>query len=96
MTDVEALEAQASALAERAELLAAEIQSLEAAANRWRANMRALLSKVGDPRVCRGPNCKANVYMVRHVSGAVGIYNLDGTSHWGTCVDRELFKKAKP
>ncbi|HEU0180323.1 MAG TPA: hypothetical protein VFV58_39305 [Blastocatellia bacterium] len=62
---------------------------------RAHALTRALLSRVGNPSVCRGPNCKAEVYMVRHLNGVLGIYNPDGESHFVTCPDRELFRRPK-
>jgi len=54
-----------------------------------------LLAQVGEQSICRGPNCKAAVVLVRHRNGAMGIYEPDGTYHFGTCPDRELFRRSK-
>jgi len=57
--------------------------------------MLELLGRVGKRLECRGPHCHAPVFMVRHQNGVLGIYNLDGESHFVTCVDRALFKPPK-
>jgi hypothetical protein len=56
-----------------------------------------LLRHVGLPSVCGGPRCKQNILLIYHkaTSGALTPYNIDGTNHFGTCVDRELFKRRK-
>jgi hypothetical protein len=54
-----------------------------------------LLKHVGQPAVCRGPQCQQGIFMVFHRSGKLTPYNADGTNHFGTCIDRELFRKEK-
>jgi len=57
-----------------------------------RANMRALLNKVGDRQVCKGPACGAVVWFARHKDGRIGIYNPDGSSHFSDCPDADKFR----
>ena len=63
---------------------------------RLRKNLADILHYAGEPGVCNGPNCKQGIILMRHMkTGAVGRYNLDGSSHWATCVDREMFRRKK-
>jgi hypothetical protein len=62
--------------------------------NFLRKNIRALLRHVGDPALCTGPNCKQEIYWVRHLktTNAKTPYNLDGSNHFITCVDHKEFR----
>lgn len=52
-----------------------------------------LLRNVGDPGICKG--CKAEMFWVEHRNGKRAPYNSDGTNHFITCPDSELFKRRK-
>lgn len=71
--------------------LAARTQELE----RQKQIVADLLRHVGEPCICRGPNCKQGLVMVMHRNGVLTPYNLDGTNHFITCVDRELFHRRR-
>lgn len=55
-----------------------------------------LLLHVGRQQQCTGPTCRQMIFMVHHVdSGKYAPYNLDGSSHFITCPDRDLFRRKK-
>lgn len=59
--------------------------------------LAALLKHVGVRAVCKGPKCQQDIFLVDHkaTSGKRTPYNADGTNHFGTCVDRDLFRRGK-
>jgi hypothetical protein len=47
------------------------------------------------PKPCNGPTCKAMIYWFKLPSGKWMCADADGQPHWGTCPDRDRFKKKK-
>jgi hypothetical protein len=60
-----------------------------------RKRLAMLLNAVGVPGSCLGPNCHADVLWVVHINGRRTPYDPDGTNHFITCPDRELFKRRR-
>jgi hypothetical protein len=84
---VPAVERLCNDIAERMRELCQEI-------DRQRVIVRDLLSNAGTASNCRGPNCRKEIVFVMHVhTHRLTPYNLDGTNHYTTCVDRDLFNK---
>jgi hypothetical protein len=55
-----------------------------------------LLRHAGVEGVCKGPNCGQKIIFVFHRdTGKLTPYNQDGTSHFASCPDRELFHKSR-
>jgi hypothetical protein len=51
-----------------------------------------LLRHVGVQATCKGENCREKILFIFHRdTGKITPYNLDGTPHYGTCVDRNRF-----
>jgi len=55
----------------------------------------ALLMKVGKSQLCRGPDCGQPIFMVRHMNGEFHPYNADGSTHFGTCPNADLFRRSR-
>lgn len=55
--------------------------------------MTLLLSNVGDAGRCRG--CRADVLWVRHASGKIAPYDLNGEPHFATCPKADEFRGKK-
>lgn len=63
---------------------------------RLRKVIADLVRHVGRPKVCTGPNCKQPIWQIFHEdTKRMCPYNADGTSHFITCPDRELFHGRK-
>jgi len=60
-----------------------------------RLSMATLLRNMGDPAICTGPTCKAEIVWMIQRNGKRTPYNPDGTNHFITCPDREQFKRRK-
>ncbi len=56
---------------------------------------RPTLGQKPERSICRGPTCKAEILWVRTAAGKLTCLNLDGSTHWGSCVDAALFKRSK-
>jgi hypothetical protein len=56
-----------------------------------RKNMAELLRHAGEQGICRG--CSAEIYWVVHRNKKPTPYNPDGTNHFGSCKNRELFRR---
>lgn len=55
--------------------------------------IQTLITAVGERGFCDGPDCHAEIYWVHHTNGKRAPYNIDGVSHFVTCVNAELFKR---
>ena len=76
------------------ERLSAKVGELCVELDRTRKNIADLLRHVSRGEgSCVGPNCGQEILWVLHANGVRAPYNYDGSQHFTTCVDRELFKK---
>lgn len=58
--------------------------------------LEALLKHAGVMSQCGGLNCRADIWWIRHLDTGKNVpYNLDGTNHFSTCINRDQFKRAK-
>lgn len=56
-----------------------------------RKRMAELLRHTGEPGICRG--CSAEIFWVIHRNRKPTPYDQDGTNHFVTCRNRELFRR---
>lgn len=62
------------------------------------ANKRitTLIMSVGEAARCDGPDCGATIYWIRHNNGRRAPYDSDGSNHFITCPNADLFRRKKP
>jgi hypothetical protein len=63
--------------------------------HRQRQIVADLLRHLGAKGVCKGARCQQTILFICHRNGRITPYNLDGTSHYSTCVDREEFHRRR-
>jgi hypothetical protein len=73
------------------EQIANDVAEYRLALEHQKKIVRELLTRVGDQGVCKG--CRAEIYWVTHLNGKHTPYNADGTNHFGSCPDREQFRR---
>jgi len=59
----------------------------------WRYRIHELLVNIGDPAYCRG--CEAPIYWVRHKTGTLAPYTVDGQNHFIDCPNAKEFRRGK-
>lgn len=75
--------------------VAARMMQIAQELERTKRIIADLLWHVGERSACRGPNCKQEIVFMLHRNGKLTPYNPDGTSHYTTCPDRDLFSKRR-
>jgi hypothetical protein len=86
---VPAIERMANDIAIRFQVMGREIDTL-------RKTIRDLLENMGTKGICKGPNCQQEIVFLWHApTRRLTPYNANGTNHFMTCIDRELFQRRK-
>lgn len=74
--------------------IAGRIQYMARELERHQKNAINLVRNVADGKgLCSGPNCGKEFLWVVHKNGRRTPYDFDGTPHFVTCPDRDLFQQ---